>query len=411
MQEKFKPFIKGYKFRIYPTEEQKRLFINTLGCCRYVYNRILEDIKTEYEAYKESCKTPGVTELKKPSVGAYDLTKRLTIIKTQGDAPWLNEVSNVALQQSAIHLANAFKNFFRTKKGYPDKKRDRGNQSFTLTRNGFSFKEGKLYVAKSEEPLDIHYSRNLPSEPSSLTITKTPLGEYFISFVCEYTPVKTSGTKLTGIDLGLSSLITLSDGTKIANPYFYRRSQKKLRRLQQTFSRKQKESKNRCKAHIALAKCHKRIKDRRLDHLHKLTRVLVNECQVIGLENLAVKNMVKNRKLSKSIQDASWGTLLRLLSYKAAESQHCTIVLVDRYFPSSHLCSNTGKHLERKLDLKERLWYCPHCGQIHDRDVNAAVNIAKEAMMAYYSLSPEEAEGKTITGDRDWKWLNKIQHR
>jgi putative transposase len=411
MQEKLKPFIKGYKFPIYPTEAQKKLFINTFGACRYVYNRILEDIKAEYEAYKEACKTSGAIELKKPSVNAYDLTKRLTIIKAQGDAPWLNDVSSVALQQSAIHLADAFKNFFKAKKGYPDRKRDRGNQSFTLTRSSFSFKEGKLYVAKSEEPLEVHYTRELPSEPSSLIITKTPLGEYYISFVCEYTPTKTSGTKLIGIDLGLSSLITLSDGTKIANPYFYRKSERKLRRLQQAFSRKQKESNNRRKAHIALAKCHKRIKNRRLDQLHKLTRTLVNECQVIGLENLAVKNMIKNPKLSKSIQDASWSTLLKLLSYKAAESQHCTVILVDRYFPSSHLCSVTGKHLGRKLNLKERLWYCPHCGQIHDRDVNAAVNIAKEAMMAYYSLSPEEAEGKTITGDRDWKWLNKIQHR
>jgi putative transposase len=411
MQEKLKPFIKGYKFPIYPTEAQKILFINTFGSCRYVYNRILEDIKAEYEAYKQSCETPGTTELKKPSVSPYDLTSKLAIIKSQGDAPWLNDVSSVALQQSVIHLADAFKNFFRTKKGYPDKKRDRGNQSFTLTRSGFSFKEGKLYVAKSKEPLDVHYTRELPSEPSSLIITKTPSNEYFISFVCEYTPVKTFGTKLIGIDLGLSSLITLSDGTKIANPYFYRKGERKLRRLSQSFSRKQKGSKNSRKANIGLAKCHERIKNRRLDQLHKLSRALVNECQVIGLENLAVKNMVKNPKLSKSISDASWGTLVRLLSYKAAESQHCNIILVDRYFPSSHLCSVTGKHLGRKLDLKERSWQCPHCGQIHDRDINAAVNIAKEAMMAYYSLSPEEAKGKTITGDRDWKWLNKIQHR
>jgi putative transposase len=411
MQEKLKPFIKGYKFPIYPTEAQKKLFINTFGSCRYVYNRILEDIKAEYEAYKEACKTPGAIELKKPSVGAYDLVKKLTLLKAQEDTYWLNDVSSVALQQSAIHLANAFKNFFRNRKGYPDKKRDRGDQSFTLTKDAFRFKEGKLYVAKSDEPLDVHFTRDLPSEPSSLTITKTPLGEYFISFVCEYTPTKTSGTKLIGIDLGLSSLITLSDGTKIANPYFYRRNQKKLRRLNQSFSRKQKESKNRHKAHITLAKCHKRIKDRRLDQLHKLTRTLVNECQVIGLENLAVRYMIKNPKLSKSIQDASWSTLLKLLRYKAAESQHCTVILVDRYFPSTHLCSNTGKHLGRKLELKERSWHCPHCGQIHDRDVNAAVNIIKEAMMVYYSLLPEEAEGKTITGDREWKWLNKIQHR
>jgi putative transposase len=411
MQKQAKPFIKGYRFRIYPTEAQKELFAKTFGSCRYIYNRLLAEAKTEYEAYKQLCKTSTTTEHKKPSVSAFSLVKKLTLIKSQGDAPWLNDVSAVALQQSAIRLGRAFANFFRNKKGHPRFKKKYGYQSFTLTGDSFKFKEGKLYIAKSEEPLNVLFSRELPSEPSSLTIIKTPSDKYYISFVCEYTPIKTSGTELTGIDLGLSSLITLSDGTKVPNPYYYRKGERKLRHLNQSFSRKKKGSNNRRKANIALAKCHERIRNRRLDQFHKLTRTLVNKNQVIGLENLAVKNMVKNSKLSKSISDASWGTLLKLLSYKAAESQHCTVILVDRYFPSSHLCSNTGKHLGRKLDLKERSWQCPHCGQVHDRDVNAAVNIVKEAMMVYYSLSPEEAEGKTITGDRDWKHLAKIQHR
>jgi putative transposase len=256
MQQQYKSFIKGYKYRIYPTEEQKVLLAKTFGCCRYVYNKILEAVKAEYEAYKESLKTPGATTLKKPSVKAFELTKRLTLLKSKGDAPWLNEVSAVALQQSAIHLSKAFENFFRAKKGYPKFKKKYGYQSFTLTRSAFNFKEGKLYIAKSDEPLEVLYSRELPSEPSSLTISKTPSGEYYISFTCEYTPVKTSGTKITGIDLGLNSLITLSDGTKIANPYHYRNGQKRLRRLQQSFSRKQKGSKNREKARIALARQH-----------------------------------------------------------------------------------------------------------------------------------------------------------
>jgi putative transposase len=402
MQEQPKTFKKRYNFRIYPTEAQKELFTNTFGSCRYVYNKLLENAIAEYEAYKKACKTPGATELKRPSVSPYDLTKRLTLLKSQEENAWLNEVSAVALQQSAIRLGKAFANFFRTRKGHPKFKKKYGYQSFTLTRDKFRFKEGKLYVSKSEEPLDILFSRELPSEPSSLTIIKTPSDKYYISFVCDYTPTKTSGTKITGIDLGLTSLITLSDGTKVPNPYHYREGQKKLRRLQQTFSRKKKESKNRRKANIALAKCHERISNRRLDQLHKLSRTLVNNSQVIGLENLVVRNMIKNSRLSKSIQDASWSTLLKLLSYKAAESQHCTIVLVDRYFPSSHLCSVTGKHLGRKLDLKERSWQCPHCGQIHDRDVNAAINIAREASRVYQSLTPEKPKGMIIMGDRGW---------
>jgi putative transposase len=402
MQEQPKPFIKGYRFRIYPTEAQKELFTKTFGCCRYVYNKLLEDVIAEYEAYKESCKNSGVTELKKPSVSPISLVYRLNLLKSQEENAWLYDVSSIAIKQSAMHLGNAFMRFFKIGNGYPKFKKKYGRQSFTLTREGFRFKEGKLYIAKSEEPLNVLFSRELPSEPSSIIISKTPTDKYYISFVCEYTPVKTYGTEVTGIDLGLSSLITLSDGTKVPNPYHYRKDQKKLRSLHQSFSRKQKGSKNRRKANIALAKCYERISNRRLDQLHKLTRVLVNNNQVIGLEKLTVKNMIKNSRLSKSIQDASWGTFLKLLSYKAAESQHCTVVLVDQFYPSSHLCSITGKHLGRKLELKERSWYCPHCGQIHDRDINAAANIAKEAIRVYQSLSPEKAKGMIIIGDRDW---------
>jgi putative transposase len=266
-----KIFLKRYNFRIYPTEEQKVLFAKTFGCCRYVYNRLLAEANAEYEAYKESLKTPGAKELKKPLVTQFSLISKLTIIKSQGDVPWLNEVSSRALQQSAICLSNAFANFFRNRKGYPKFKKKHGRQSFTLTREAFSFKENKLYIAKSKEPLEVLYSRELPSEPSSLTIIKTPSGKYFISFVCEYTPTKTSGTKITGIDIGLKNLITLSDGTKIPNPYYFRRSEDRLRRLHQSLSRKQKGSKNREKARIALAKCYEHISNRRLDYLHKLT--------------------------------------------------------------------------------------------------------------------------------------------
>jgi putative transposase len=188
MKKQFKPFLARYNFHICPTEEQKELFAKTFGACRYVYNRLLAEANAEYEVYKQLCKTSGSTEHKKPSVTPIDLVNKLTLIKSQGDAPWLNDVSAVALQYSVIYLGNAFRRFFSTGKGYPEFKKKNSRQSFTLTKKAFRFKEGKLYIAKSKEPLIVHYTRDLPSEPSSLTISKTPSNEYYISFLCEYDP-------------------------------------------------------------------------------------------------------------------------------------------------------------------------------------------------------------------------------
>lgn len=399
------PFIKGYKFRIYPTDRQKELFSHTFGSCRFIYNTLLAEAKAEHQAYVQLRDTPGITELPRPSVSGFSLTAKIATLKKQPETSWLNNVSSVALQQAAHHLGDAFTRFFRTKKGYPKFKKKHGHQSFSLMKSAFRFIDGNLYIAKSDEPLPVNYSRKLPSDPTSITISRSPSGKYFISFLCNYLPPKTSGTKVTGIDVGLTSLITLSDGSKVTNQHHYRKAQKKLRRLQQSLSRKQKGSSNRRKANILLAAHHEHISSSRMDQLHKLTRILINENQVIGLESLVVKNMVRNSKLSKSIHDASWSTLLNLLAYKARESQHCTIVLANQYYPSSHLCSTTGIHLGRKLDLKERSWNCPHCGQTHDRDVNAAINLAKEATRAVQS-APEFYQGKLVVADANWATIN-----
>ena len=244
----------------------------------------------------------------------------------------------------------------------------------------FTLKDGRFTIAKMKEPLHVVWSRDLPSVPSSCTLSMTPSGEYYVSFTCEYTPPKTSGTKVTCIDLGLTHLATLSDGTKIDNPRHYQKTQQRLKRLQQSLCRKKKGSKNRNKARIRVARCHQRIVAQRNDYLHKLSRTLVNENQVIGLETLKVLNMVRNGILAKHIHSAAWATLTSFIAYKAQESQHCRVILMNPYFPSSHICAATGKKLDRKLDLRERSWDCPHCGQKHDRDVNAAQVIATEAL-------------------------------
>jgi putative transposase len=188
MEKQFKPFLARYDFRIYPTESQKKLFARTFEACRFVHNRLLIDAKAEYVVYEQSCETCCPTEHKKPSVTPFDLVNKLVIIKSQEEAAWLKDVPAVALQQSAIYLGNDLKRFFRTGKDCPKFKKKNSEQYFTLTKKAFRFKEGKLYIIKSKEPLDVFYSRKLPSEPSSITISKTPYNKYYISFLCEYDP-------------------------------------------------------------------------------------------------------------------------------------------------------------------------------------------------------------------------------
>ena len=372
-----KSFKKGYKFRFYPTENQKQHLRESFGANRFVYNRLLERSQKAYETYKAS-KALG-TEATKPGVSGYDFCAQLPALKEE--FPWLKDYSNVSLQQTCLHLGKAFSGFFKAKRGgYPKFKGRYNRQSISLTTSGFSVKEGTLRLAKIKEAFAPVWSRGLPSAPSSCAIALTPSGEYYVSFICEHTPVTTSGTRIIGIDLGLTHLATLSDGTKVDNPRYYQRAQRKLRRLQQSLSRKKKGSKNRTKARHRVAAQHASISYQRTDHLHKLTRRLVNDSQVIGIEQLVVENMVKNRRLAKHLQSAAWATLTRQLAYKSAESGHCQLVMMDRFFPSSHLCASTGMHLDRKLYLSERSWQCPHCGQVHDRDVNAAENIAAEAL-------------------------------
>jgi putative transposase len=370
-------FQKGYKYRFYPTKDQIELFNNTFGCCRFVYNNLLDKTIKAYESYKND-KT-----LTKPKVNGYDFINQLPCLKANPEYKWLNNISSVALQQSALNLGIAYKSFFNKlgkKHGYPRFKSKHGKQSFTLTTDGFRFKDNQLFVAKSKEALNIRWSRDLPSEPTSCTISKTPSGKYYISFTCEYIPIKTTGTSITGIDLGIKDFIVTSDGIKIPNPRHLNKLEKRLARYQRRMSRCKKGSNNHNKRRIIVAKLHERIANQRNDFHHKLSRKLINENQVIGIESLIVKNMIQNHTLAKAIHGVAWTSFTGQLFYKGRESQHCNIVKMDTFYPSSHICSNTGKRLDRKLSLSERTFSCPHCNQIHDRDINAAINIRNESL-------------------------------
>lgn len=374
LPQEIKSLQKGYKYELYPNKEQKEYLEKIFGSCRRVYNDLLAIQIKKYEEAVANGTKPTFPSLQ-------NLSAILTSLKAVNQ--WLYEVPSVALQQAAHHLEVAYKNFFRglkvpkakRKQRFPKFKSKKGYQSFTLTTNAFSIKVGYLYIAKCPTPIKVNWSRELPSAPTSLTIKKSPSGRYTVSFVCVAPPRVTSGKKIVGIDVGLKYLITTSDGETYDNPKWLKSSLNKLRRLQKALRRKQKDSHNYHKARLALAKLYERVSNQRHDWQHKITRKLVDESQAICVEDLRSYFMFRNHRLARTAADASLASLLFKLQYKTIEATGCNIIKAYMHYPSSHICSNTGLKLDRKLELKERAWECPYCGQTHDRDVNAALNL------------------------------------
>lgn len=387
-------FQKGYKFEFYPTDSQKDLLANTFGCVRFTWNHILADLIKEYEHYK-AIKNTSTTSIR-PIITGFNLINKLVSLKSVPEHDFLNNISSVALQQTMIHLNEAFAGLMKYHRGYPNFKNKYSKQSFTLMTNSFRFIDSKCYIAKSKEPLNIVWSRVLPSDPSSATISKTASGRYYISFICEYIPEKTNGCGKIGIDLGIKHYLVISNGEKIDNPKHYLNSQKRLRRLQQSLFRKQKGSSNRSKSKLAVAKINEKVANQRNDFQHKLSRRLVNENQVIGLEKLKVSNMVKNHKLAKHITDAAWSSFTNKIQYKAKESQHCKIVYMDCWYPSTHICSACSTKLARKLLLSEREWVCPTCETKHDRDTNASQNISNVSLYTLKHFGLDKVSGHCV---------------
>jgi putative transposase len=315
----------------------------------------------------------------------------ITAAKRTPERAWLAEVSTVPLQQALRDCHAAYRNFFDSLKGKragakvgpPRFKRRSSRQSARYTRNGFSLREnGRLYIAKVGE-LKVAWSRELAAEPSSVTIVKTATGRYFASFVVALdddaealAPIVDPDAE-TGVDLGLKDFAVLRGGKVIANPRFFRKLERKLRKAQRELSRKQKGSVNRAKACSRLARVHERIKDRRDDRLHKQVGTIVAENQGIYVEDLCVKGLIRGRA-ARSVQDAALGRFLALLEAKASRAGR-TFVRVDRFFPSTQLCSTCGVLAGPKgLDgLSVRVWAC-ECGMVHNRDANAEINIRRE---------------------------------
>jgi putative transposase len=376
---------RAFKYRFYPTSEQETLLRRTMGCTRLVYNKALA---ARTEAWYERQKRVGYAET----------SAMLTQWKKQEDLQFLNEVSCVPVQQGLRHLQTAFTNFFAGRAKYPNfkKKHHGGNAEFT--KSAFKWRDRQVYLAKCAEPLAIRWSRNIPegAEPSTITVKLSPSGRWTVSLLVDV-QIETlpESPNQIGLDLGITSLIALSNGEKVANPKTFRAKRRKLRKVQKALSRKKKGSNNRHKARLKVAKVHAEISDARHDFLHKLTTRLVRENQMIAVEDLSVKNMVKNHKLALVISDASWSELVRQIEYKC-DWYGRTFVKIDRWFPSSKRCSHCG-HVVDKLPLNIREWDCPKCNTHHDRDLNAAKNILAAGLAVNVcgaTVRPEESKSR-----------------
>ncbi|MGX1676291.1 RNA-guided endonuclease InsQ/TnpB family protein [Streptomyces sp. NPDC055400] len=362
---------RAFKYRFYPSDAQAAELSRPFGCVRRVYNMALA-ARTEAWARQERINYNQTSAL-------------LTEWKKTEELAYLSEVSSVPLQQTLRHLQTAFAHFFAKRSKYPRfKSRKKSRKSAEYTSSGFRYRDGVLKLAKMSEPLDIVWARPLPegSVPSTVTVSCDAAGRWFVSMLCEDPTVKPLPTTDTaiGIDVGLTHLLTLSTGEKIANPRHERRDRTRLARAQRELSRKTPGSNNRTKARRRVAQVHAKITDRRRDLLHKLTTRLVRENQTLVIEDLTVRNMVKNHTLARAISDASWAQFRSMLEYKAAWYGR-EVVAVDRFFPSSKLCSHCGA-LQDKLPRNIRTWTCENCGTTHDRDENAANNLLAAGLAA-----------------------------
>jgi putative transposase len=380
---------KGFKYRFFPTDEQVEQLAHTFGCARYVYNRALESRTISWQQDKKF-------------IGYHDTALKLTQWKKEPEKAFLSEVSSVVFQQSLRNLDTAFTNFFEKRAKYPRFKSRRSYQSARYAANAFTFRDGQITLAKQSAPLNISWSRPLPQDAQilSLTVSRNTSGRYFVSILVktDVEPLKKAKAEI-GIDVGIKTLATTSDGEKIENPRPLLRREKRLKRLQRSLSRKVKGGNNRQKTKFKVARLHARISDTRRDTLQKFTTKIISENQAIYVEGLNVAGMIKNHNLAKHIADASFGEIFRELEYKA-EWRGRTYLELDRFFPSSKLCSSCG-HLLEELPLSVREWDCPSCGVHHDRDINAAINIKKAGQYLRKWLKTTGSGARKVTPTRN----------
>lgn len=360
--------LRAFKYRINPTKEQSILIDKHIGSCRFLYNLALETKQVVYAGNRVN-------------LSCFDLIKQLPDLKKECE--WLKEVNAQSLQASITNLDAAYTNFFKGRADFPKfKSKNKSNQSFNIPQS-IKLENNKLIIPKFKKGIDIIQHRTFDGKIKQVTISKTPTNKYFASILVETTDELVSKNKITkentvGVDLGIKDFLTTSIGEKIANPKLLKKSLSKLKYIQSKYSRK-----NGKRTKIKLQKLHEKIANQRKDFLHKVSTKLVKSHDTIALETLKVKNMVKNHNLAQAILDASWGTFVRMIEYKA-NWYGTNIIRIGTFEPSSKTCSKCGA-INKELKLSNREWYCKNCNSTHDRDINAAVNIKNFALRNYVS--------------------------
>jgi len=353
---------KAYKYRIYPNMAQKEYFARVFGCVRFFYNKSLSDM---CELYRSTGKNENITPA-----------------RYKKDYPFLKEVDSLALCNAQLARNAAFKSFYRKQNAFPKYKSKRNDQSYTTNNQGsvkFSSNDRYISIPKCSR-LRIKKHRGFYGEIKSITVSKTTDEKYYISLLVEENTESINFLdNAIGLDLGIKELIIDSNGNKYKNHKYLTKSQNKLSREQRKLSLMKNDSNNRNKQRIKVARLHKKIENQRNDYLHKLSRHIIDENQIICIEDLKVKNMTRNSKLSRSINDASWSKFVSMLIYKANWYGN-VIVKVPTNYPSSQLCSYCNYQNPLTKDLKVRKWTCPQCGSVHDRDINAAKNILRKGI-------------------------------
>ena len=396
-----KRIIRGYKFPVLPTEEQKTFFAKSFGCSRFVFNHFLNARKDHY--------------LKNGKGIEYnDTAKLLVSLKEDKDTEWLNEVNSQSLQQSLRQLDVAYQRFFKKIASFPSFKSKYDKQSFCVPQH-FSFKNGLLTIPKLKAiKVNQHRPFGENYEICFLTISKTKTNKYFVSFIVEedFTPKVKKTNKSVGIDLGLIDLMTFSDGKKISNPRIAKKYRKKLEYQQRQHSKKTKKGKNRERARVELAKTYEKITNVKLDYSHKLTSNIVKNHDIICMEDLSISNMMKDHKKARSIQEVSWYEIVRQLKYKS-EWNDRKFVQIDRWFPSSKTCNDCG-YINQSLKEGDREWDCPICNIHHDRDYNASLNILKQGLCGLGTKSHDKqkrGEALRIVSGKTERVIKSLNHK
>jgi len=369
---------KAYKFELLPDVEQKTLLDKHFGCNRVVFNFFLNQRKEEYLKGNKG-------------INYYTQAKDLTELKKNENYIWLKEVNSQSLQHSLRHLDTAYINFFKKTAKFPRFKSRKDKNSFTVPQF-VELKDNYVQIPKFKTGIKVNMKKITITNIQHCTISKTPVGKYYISFLCEveYNPIQKTN-KSVGIDLGLKDFVITSDEIKFENHKYTIKYQKKLKREQQHLSRKVKGSSNRNKERLKVAKIHEKITNSRNDMLHKVSTNLIRNYDIICCEDLNILGMLQNDKLSKAISDVSWGKFLTYLQYKCDWNDK-QLVKISRWFPSSKTCSDCG-YILQDLPLSVREWICPNCGKIHDRDFNAAKNIKTEGLNLLSSGTGEYTYG------------------